>query len=60
MARWKPKTTREKFLAELQKLDTKISSRRAELVELESTRKQLEMVVNALSEVTLQKVQGKG
>jgi hypothetical protein len=60
MARWKPKTIREKFQAELQKLDAKISSRRAELVELESTRKQLEMVVNALSEGEPQEVQGRG
>jgi len=51
MPRWKPKTPHEKFLAELQRLEVRISAKRRELEELESSRKQLEMVVNALAEV---------
>lgn len=50
MPKWKPKTSHEKFLAELRKLDTKIAAKRAELAQLERTRQQIDMVVAALAE----------
>lgn len=50
MPRWKPKTPLEKFQAELRRLETRISTKRAELAELESNKKQLEMVVHALGQ----------
>ena len=51
MPKWKPKSPREKFQRELDKLDAKIAAKRAELQGLEKARKQIEMVVSALSEV---------
>jgi phage shock protein A len=50
MPRWKPKTPREKFLAELKKVEDRITAKKAELAQLERTRIQMEAVVAALSE----------
>lgn len=59
MPRWKPKTPYEKFQAELKKIDARILAKQAELVELESARKQLKMVVTALAGVAHDGAEGR-
>lgn len=50
MARWKPKTIREKFAAEMQKLERKIVAKRSELEQLETTQRQLQRALDAIVE----------
>lgn len=49
MARWQPKTPKESLEASLDRVKSRIETKKAELKELEDQRRQVEQAIKALS-----------
>jgi hypothetical protein len=48
MARWQPRTPKETFLAQLERLKARIQGKQQEIKELEQLAKQVEQAIKAL------------